>query len=77
MLSQQDVGQRVVVRRVVGERDGRPLLTDALGILTALTETELSLTTDHGPLTVPRASVVAAKRIPPRPPKRRPRAAGS
>lgn len=72
-LDQNDVGHRVVVRRVVGERDGRPLLTDALGTLTSLTDTELTIDTGAGPLTIARGQVVAGKRIPPRPPPRRPR----
>lgn len=72
-LDPDDIGHRVVVRRVVGERGGRPLLTDALGILTSLTETELTIDTEAGPLTVARERVFAAKRIPPRPPPRRPR----
>lgn len=70
MLGPQDVGHRVVVRRVVGVRGQRPLLTDALGVLTSVTETELTLSTDRGPLTIPRAAVVAAKRVPPAPPRR-------
>lgn len=72
MLGQRDVGHRVVVRRVVGARDGRPLLTDALGILTSLTDSELTIDTDTGPLTVARSDVIAAKRVPPRPPPRSP-----
>jgi hypothetical protein len=73
MLGPGDVGHRVVVRRVVGVRDHRPLMSDALGILTAITDTELTLDTDAGPLTVQRAAVVAGKRVPPRPARRRPR----
>jgi hypothetical protein len=61
----------VVVRRVVGVRDGRPIMTDALGILTSITDAELTLDTRQGPVTITRASVVAAKRIPPKPPSRR------
>jgi GNAT superfamily N-acetyltransferase len=56
----------VVVRRIVGKRGDRPLFTDALGVLTALTGDELTLDTAAGPLTVPLAAVTAAKRIPPR-----------
>lgn len=75
MLGPADVGHRVVVRRVVGVRDDRPLLTDALGILTSLTTTDLTIRTDSGPLTIARRSVVAAKRVPPPPPPRRRRGA--
>ena len=73
MLGPHDVGHRVVVRRVAGLRDGRPLLTDALGVLTSYTDTELTLDTDAGPLTIARRAVVAGKRVPPRPPRRAPR----
>ncbi|HEY3009290.1 MAG TPA: GNAT family N-acetyltransferase [Micromonosporaceae bacterium] len=64
MLTPDDVGQRVVVRRVVGVRHGRPLYTDAIGELTELTETDLSLATGRGPLRVPLAEVHRAKRVP-------------
>lgn len=76
MLGPDDIGHRVVVRRVVGTRDGRPLMTDALGILTSITDTELTLTTGKGPVTITRAAVIAAKRVPPPPPKRPPRRPG-
>ncbi|MFG2101992.1 GNAT family N-acetyltransferase [Micromonospora echinaurantiaca] len=72
MLGQQDVGHRVVVRRIVGIREGRPLFSDALGELVELSETHLTLTTDHGRLQVPRSEVHRAKRVPP---SRRPTAA--
>lgn len=71
MLGPRDVGRRVVVRRVVGFRDGRPLLTDVLGILTAITDTDLTVQTDAGALAIPRTAVVAAKPVPPKPPPRR------
>ncbi|HLV57608.1 MAG TPA: GNAT family N-acetyltransferase [Natronosporangium sp.] len=66
MLSEDDLGHRVVVRRVAGRRGDRPLFTDVLGELTAVTATELTVATDAGPVRVPRAAVVAGKRIPPR-----------
>mgnify|MGYP001257866394 CR=1 FL=1 len=66
MLSEEDLGHRVVVRRVAGRRGDRPLFTDVLGELTAVTPTELTVATDAGPVRVPRAAVVAGKRIPPR-----------
>lgn len=73
MLGPHDVGHRVVVRRVVGRRDGRPLMTDVLGILTSLTDTQLTVDSERaGPLTIDLISVVAAKRVPPKPPVRRP-----
>ena len=70
MLRRQDVGHRVVVRRIVGVTQDRPLFTDALGELVELTETELTLATAHGTLHVPLREVHRAKRVPParRPP---------
>jgi GNAT superfamily N-acetyltransferase len=72
VLRRQDVGHRVVVRRIVGVSQDRPLFTDALGELVELTETELTLATDHGPLRVPLREVHRAKRVPAarRPPAR-------
>ncbi|MEU7589488.1 GNAT family N-acetyltransferase [Micromonospora sp. NPDC049230] len=72
MLRQQDVGHRIVVRRIVGIREGRPLFSDALGELVELTETHLTLSTAQGQLRVPVAQVHRAKRVPP---TRRPTAA--
>ncbi|AEV88526.1 GCN5 family acetyltransferase [Actinoplanes sp. SE50] len=72
MLRQQDVGHRVVVRRIVGVSGDRPLYTDALGELVDLTETEITLATDKGTLRVPLREVHRAKRVPP---ARRPHAA--
>ncbi|MDG4806091.1 GNAT family N-acetyltransferase [Micromonospora sp. WMMD1120] len=72
MLRQQDVGYRIVVRRIVGIREGRPLFSDALGELVELSETHLTLATEQGPLRVPVTQVHRAKRVPP---TRRPTAA--
>lgn len=72
MLRQQDVGHRIVVRRIVGIREGRPLFSDALGELVELTETHLTLATTQGRLQVPVTEVHRAKRVPP---TRRPTAA--
>ncbi|MET7667071.1 GNAT family N-acetyltransferase [Micromonospora luteifusca] len=72
MLRQQDVGHRIVVRRIVGIREGRPLFSDALGELVELSETHLTLSTARGQLRVPVAQVHRAKRVPP---TRRPTAA--
>ena len=66
MIGPQDVGHRVVVRRVVGVRDGRPLFTDVLGELTGYGESELTVEAKDGPVTLPIDAIVAAKRIPPR-----------
>lgn len=72
MLRQQDVGHRVVIRRIVGVSGDRTLFTDALGELVDLTETDLTLATDKGTLRVPLREVHRAKRVPA---ARRPRAA--
>ncbi len=66
MLGPQDVGFRVVVRRVAGTRDGRPLFTDILGDLVSFTADELVVSGKNGHETVPLEAVVAGKRIPPR-----------
>jgi hypothetical protein len=70
VLGPEDVGHRVVVRRVIGERAGRPLFTDALGELVSLTAAELTLRTRTGELVIDRSTVVAGKRVPPAPPAR-------
>ncbi|MFI6821941.1 GNAT family N-acetyltransferase [Micromonospora sp. NPDC050187] len=64
MLRQQDVGHRIVVRRIVGIREGRPLFSDALGELVELDETHITLATDQGRVQVPRNEVHRAKRVP-------------
>ena len=64
MLRRQDVGHRVVVRRIVGFSADRPLFSDALGELVALTETELTLATANGTVRVPLREVHRAKRVP-------------
>ncbi|WP_442934282.1 GNAT family N-acetyltransferase [Micromonospora sp. CPCC 205539] len=66
------MGHRIVVRRIVGIREGRPLFSDALGELVELSETHLTLATAQGRLRVPVAQVHRAKRVPP---TRRPTAA--
>jgi GNAT superfamily N-acetyltransferase len=64
VLRRQDVGHRVVVRRIVGVSQDRPLFTDALGELVELTETDLTLATKNGPLRVPLREVHRARRVP-------------
>jgi hypothetical protein len=70
LLSADDIGHRVVVRRIVGERDGRPLLSDLLGDLTEFGPDGLVVATTAGPVRVPLKEVVAGKQIPPQPPRR-------
>ncbi|MBU2662809.1 GNAT family N-acetyltransferase [Actinoplanes bogorensis] len=64
MLRRQDVGHRVVVRRIVGVSHDRTLFTDALGELVDLTETDLTIATEKGTLRVPLREVHRAKRVP-------------
>jgi GNAT superfamily N-acetyltransferase len=66
VLGPHDVGCRVVVRRVVGRRQDRPLYSDALGELAELTDTHLTVVTERGPLRVPLKEVARAKRVPAR-----------
>jgi N-acetylglutamate synthase len=66
VLGGDDIGHRVVVRRIVGIRDNRPLYTDALGELLSISETDITLRTRDGELRVPLGEVTAAKRIPDR-----------
>lgn len=61
------MGRRVVIRRVVGSRDGRPLFTDLLGELVAFDENHATVRAEDGArTTVPRAEIAAAKPVPPR-----------
>ncbi|WP_250003050.1 GNAT family N-acetyltransferase [Actinoplanes sp. M2I2] len=64
MLRRQDVGHRVVVRRIVGVSQNRTLYTDALGELVDLTETDLTIATAKGTVRVPLREVHRAKRVP-------------
>lgn len=65
MLKEQDLGQRMVVRRIVAVREGRPLFSDTLGDLIALDETHLTIRTRTGEVRIARADVHRAKRVPP------------
>jgi N-acetylglutamate synthase len=62
----------VVIRRIVGVRNGRTLYSDALGELVAVDETKLTVATANGTIVVPLSEVHRAKRVPP---QRRPTAA--
>lgn len=66
MLGPPDVGHRVVVRRIVGLRDNRPVFSDVLGELLDLSETELTVRTKAGSVQVPIKSIIRAKRVPDR-----------
>lgn len=64
VFSRQDLGHRVVVRRVIGQRDGRPLLSETLGHLEDMSKTELTIRTSAGTVQVPLATVTIGKRVP-------------
>jgi N-acetylglutamate synthase len=62
-----NLGRRVSVRRVVGSRDGRPLLTDVVGFLEAADGDAVVVRRRDGTsVSFPRGSVVAAKVVPAR-----------
>ncbi len=71
MLGTHDVGHRVVVRRFVEMREDRPIFTDVVGDLVEWGVREITVVTRRGPVTVPIADIVAGKRIPPAPARRR------
>jgi N-acetylglutamate synthase len=62
-------GRRAAVRFRVGERDGRPLHTDAVGVV-ELDGADVVVTTRRGPVRRPLADVVAARAVPPPVPRR-------
>ncbi|GAA3275855.1 GNAT family N-acetyltransferase [Dactylosporangium vinaceum] len=66
MLGPQHVGQRVVVRRIVGMRDARPVFSDILGHLLEATETHITVRARTGAIRVPIAEIARAKPVPPR-----------
>jgi ribosomal protein S18 acetylase RimI-like enzyme len=69
------VGARVALRHRIGERDGRPLFTDAVGELAAEGADAVVVQTRRGPVRVERSAVVAVRAVPPAPPRRAPLAA--
>jgi N-acetylglutamate synthase len=69
------VGARVALRHRIGERDGRPLFTDAVGELTVAGPAAVIVRTRRGPVRVERTAVVAVRAVPPAPPRRAPLAA--
>jgi N-acetylglutamate synthase len=69
------VGARVSLRHRIGERDGRPLFSDAVGELSAAGPAAVLVRTRRGPVRVERADVVAVRAVPPAPPRRAPLAA--
>ena len=73
-LGPDDVGVRVVVRRVVRGStapSGRPLLTDVLGVLEEWGETTITVRAEDGSaVVIDRVDLVAGKPVPPRAPVR-------
>jgi len=66
-----------VVRRLAGERDGRPVFTDVLGTLLGYDGAEAIVAADRGEVRIPVTQIIAAKRIPPRATPRRAGGTGS
>ena len=64
MLGPQDIGHRVVVRRIVGIRGNRPLFTDVLGELISYDDAGLAVATRSGVQNIPLDAIQAAKRVP-------------
>lgn len=64
------VGRRVALRHRVGERDGRPLHSDAVGELADGGPDAVVVHTRRGPVRVQRAAVTAVRLVPPAPPRR-------
>jgi hypothetical protein len=67
-LEGASLGTRVVVRYRIS--DG---LTDALGDLVGITQADCTIRTRRTDVVIPLAQVVAAKQVPPAPPRRAPR----
>ncbi len=66
MLGPADVGKRVVVRRIVGVQDDRPIFSDVLGELLEWTESRITVRTRSGPVHVDRGDIARAKTVPAR-----------
>ncbi|MEY9843959.1 ribosomal protein S18 acetylase RimI-like enzyme [Streptacidiphilus sp. BW17] len=70
-LNPSDLGRRVMIRRVAGFREGRPLFTDVLGVFTSWDNGVLTVVNRAGEaVAVPVAEVVAGKPVPPAPVRR-------
>jgi len=63
-------GERVALRFRIGEREGRPLFTDAVGTLSDDGPDAVVVETRKGPVRVPRETVVALRVVPPAPARR-------
>jgi ribosomal protein S18 acetylase RimI-like enzyme len=69
-ISDDLVGARVSLRYRIGQRDGRPLYSDAVGELSAEGAGAVLVHTRRGPVRVDRDAVVAVRAVPPAPPRR-------
>jgi GNAT superfamily N-acetyltransferase len=71
-ITPADVGKRVSVRRVEGDRSGKAAFTDAVGVLTSWTEGVLTITRKDGrSVRIAESSLVAGKVVPSAPARRR------
>ncbi|MCG0290906.1 GNAT family N-acetyltransferase [Streptomyces sp. PSAA01] len=71
-ITPDDVGKRVSVRLITGEREPAPTFTDVVGVLTSWTEGSLSITRRTGEaVRVAESSLVAGKVVPAAPARRR------
>ena len=68
LVSSIELGTRLVVRKRI---EGG--FTDAVGYLRSVDKTACVVETRHGPVTIPLAEIVAAKKVPPPPAPRAPR----
>ncbi|MEF9873434.1 MULTISPECIES: hypothetical protein [Micrococcaceae] len=76
MLNFSDVtpGERLVVRYRLADGRAGEHFSDALGELQEVTEESVSIQTRAELVCIPRAAITHAKRVPPAPARRRPRA---
>ncbi|MEN3268774.1 MAG: N-acetylglutamate synthase, partial [Pseudonocardia sp.] len=66
-IADELVGVRVALRYRIGERDGRPLYTDAVGELSVAGPGAVLVQTRRGPVHVDSTAVVAVRAVPPAP----------
>jgi GNAT superfamily N-acetyltransferase len=64
VLGPADVGKRVVIRRIVAVRDNRPIFSDVLGELLEWTESNVTVRTRSGPVSVRVGDIARAKTVP-------------
>ncbi|WP_310722742.1 GNAT family N-acetyltransferase [Streptomyces sp. N2A] len=77
-ITRADVGKRVSVRRLTGDREGGAAFTDAVGVLTSWDEGVLSITRRSGEcVRIAESSLVAAKVVPEARPRRKVPSAGA